>query len=90
MVLSLNNQTICTSDATYDDKTGVISSMGTCAPMLPVKRGDYISMASVYDLKKHPMRKGVDGKEAHNVMGGMDLMGMWTMTYAMNNSYSNA
>jgi hypothetical protein len=83
MELSLNDKVICTSDATYD-KLGTISSMSTCSPMAPVKKGDWISMRSVYDLKAHPMRKGADGEEAHNIMGGMDLMGMWTMTYAMN------
>jgi hypothetical protein len=87
MELSLNDKVICTSDATYD-KLGVITSMSTCSPMLPVKRGDYISMRSVYDLKAHPMRKGADGEEAHNIMGGMDLMGMWTMTYSMNNTHT--
>jgi Stress up-regulated Nod 19 len=73
MKLSLNDQEICVSKATYDD-AGNIVSMSDCTLGLPIKRGDYLSMESVYDLKKHAPRKDADGSHAHNIMGGMDLM----------------
>jgi len=87
MELSINDKPVCTSDASYN-KAGIITSMSSCAPMLPVKRGDWLSMRSVYDLKAHPMRKGAHGEEAHNIMGGSDLMGMFAMTFSVNKTYS--
>jgi hypothetical protein len=54
MVLSLNGEEICTSNAAYNDgKT--ISSMSPCDNSVKVKRGDFLSMKSVYDVAKHPM-----------------------------------
>lgn len=53
MVLSINDKEVCHSKATYDDR-GNIVDMGSCNLVLPVKRGDWMSMKSVYDLAAHP------------------------------------
>jgi hypothetical protein len=53
MVLNLNGEEICTSNATYDK--AIISGMSICDRRVKVKRGDFLSMKSVYDVAKHPM-----------------------------------
>jgi hypothetical protein len=54
MVLSLNGQEICTSNATYSNN-GFISGTTPCGGEIKVKKGDFVSMKSVYDIVKHPM-----------------------------------
>jgi hypothetical protein len=54
MVLSLNGQEICTSNATYGNN-GIISGTTPCGGEIKVKKGDFMSMKSVYDIVKHPM-----------------------------------
>jgi hypothetical protein len=53
MVLSVNDKEVCHSKAKYDER-GNIVDMGSCNLVLPVKRGDWMSMESVYDLAAHP------------------------------------
>jgi hypothetical protein len=82
--LILNGKKVCTSQAGYgggDDKTAsvngkewaVLSSMSYCDGPYPVKKGDTLAMNVVYDLKKHPLRKGASGAEATGVMGMLSL-----------------
>lgn len=54
MVLYLNDQEICTSLPTYDKNNGIVK-MSTCDSPIKIKKGDTISMKSVYDVVKHPM-----------------------------------
>jgi hypothetical protein len=54
MVLNLNGEEICTSDAEYD-KNGFISGTTPCDRKVKVKKGDFMSMKSIYDVAKHPM-----------------------------------
>jgi hypothetical protein len=49
---------------------------------IPVKKGDILTMQSVYNLKKHATRPDAHGKgEAHGSMAGKDVMGMWALTF---------
>ena len=54
MILYLNGKEICTSKAVYDEKD-VIQAMTSCDETLPVKKGDIITMKSIYDIVRHPM-----------------------------------
>jgi len=81
MVLILNDKEICTSSAEYDASNG-ISSMGACDQKIPVKKGDLIKLKSVYDIAKHPMRSSAHGGASGDIIGGHDLMGMFTMSIA--------
>jgi hypothetical protein len=65
--LLLNEQVVCDSVATYGGTQGAqksgddgskwesISSMSTCRDPIRVKKGDIITMVSVYDTKLHPL-----------------------------------
>jgi len=53
MMLYVNDKLVCTSVPEYKDD--VIVSMTTCEKPIPLKKGDYVSMASVYDVVKHPL-----------------------------------
>lgn len=53
MVLYLNGEEICTSNAKYEK--GLIQATTPCDRQIKVKRGDFMSMKSVYDVKKYPM-----------------------------------
>jgi len=82
MDMAINGKHVCSSKATYGG-TGsqvggweTISAMSYCDGPIPVKKGDGLSMATIYDLKKHPLRKGSSGAEATGVMG------MWSITFA--------
>ncbi|KAF1817145.1 hypothetical protein P152DRAFT_9558 [Eremomyces bilateralis CBS 781.70] len=65
MILLVNDKEVCTSKATYGGASGTmelngekwetISNMTRCAEPIPVKKGDYITMTAVYDLKLHPL-----------------------------------
>jgi hypothetical protein len=54
MVLFLNGKEICTSRAVYDEKE-VIQAMTSCDETHPVKKGDVITVKSIYDIVRHPM-----------------------------------
>jgi hypothetical protein len=54
MELFVNDKEVCVSRARYT-ADGVISGMSFCDTEIPVKKGDYLSMKSVYDLTKHPL-----------------------------------
>ncbi|KAF1812280.1 hypothetical protein P152DRAFT_449551 [Eremomyces bilateralis CBS 781.70] len=82
MILLVNDKEVCTSKATYGgaggtmeldgEKWETISNMNRCPEPIPIKKGDYITMTAVYDLKLHPLRTqgatsgGMEGME----MGG--------------------
>ena len=89
MTMTLNGKEICTSNAEYNKENG-ISGMSPCDQPIKVKKGDLISMKSVYDITKHPMRAGMGGHEivggtakSSDVFRGKDLMGMMGLTIAM-------
>jgi hypothetical protein len=83
MVMLINDKEVCESKAVYgkggssNDET--IVKMTECAQNIKVKKGDFLSMKSVYDLKTHPMRSG----GGHNSMGMADVMGMFYMSFAL-------
>jgi len=60
--------------------------MSTCDKPIKIKKGDTISMKSIYDVVKHPMRTDSQGGMSHNIGGGNDVMGMWTMSVATDDS----
>lgn len=53
-----------------------ITSMTTCKGPFPIKEGDTLKMAAVYDLKKHPLRVSLSGSKA------ADVMGMWGLSFS--------
>src|ERR1700722_13913971 len=53
MVMYLNNKEICMSKPTYEKET--ITGMNDCTQPIKVKKGDELTMKSVYDITKHPM-----------------------------------
>jgi len=59
MVLYINGKEVCTSNAVYGkggESTGdTITNMSNCEKNIPVKKGDVLTMNSVYDLKTHPL-----------------------------------
>lgn len=65
MQLRLNGNDICNSTAIYggagskmkmDGKEwDTISEMTVCRDMIPVKRGDYLTMSAIYDTESHPL-----------------------------------
>jgi len=83
--LLLNDKKVCTSKATYGGastammatndgkKWETISSMSACSDPIPVKRGDYLKMESVYDTAAHPLR------ESHGEK--MEEMGIYTFSF---------
>lgn len=82
MIMLINDKEVCESKAVYgkgganNDET--IVAMTACPYGLKLKKGDILSMKSVYDLKTHPMRNG----GGHDSMGMADVMGMFFMTFA--------
>ena len=54
MELYLNDKELCVSKPRYGED-GVIAGMSFCDKVVPVKKGDWITMSSVYDLTKHPL-----------------------------------
>lgn len=82
MILAVNNKTVCNSLAEYKSKA--LWSMTSCGNPVEVKKGDYITLSSVYDVTKHPLRPGVMDSHSHakNVFGMNDLMGMYAVTFA--------
>jgi len=83
MTMKINNKLVCTSVPTYDAK-GVITQMSLCPTPIQVKKGDKVTIASMYDTKQHALRQSTDGSGSgsHTKLGGSDVMGMMAMTYA--------
>jgi len=82
MILSINDKEVCRSNAVYG-KGGDIAGekilyMTFCGKNIPIKKGDVVTMDSIYDLKAHPLRPGAE----HSTMGGADVMGMFYLTLA--------
>jgi hypothetical protein len=48
--------------------------MTICPGPIKIKDGDYMQIASRYDLKLHPLRENGDNKKA-------EVMGMWTCNF---------
>jgi len=83
-LLMVNGKTACTSLPTYDNK-GVITHMTLCPKPISVKKGDVITISSLYDLSKHKLREATDGSgrgAKSSFSGGSDVMGMVAMSYA--------
>jgi len=83
MVLKINGKEVCSSNAVYG-KGGDIAGekilyMSLCGQNIPIKKGDVLTMNSIYDLKSHPLRPGAE----HNSMGMADVMGMFFLTMAV-------
>ncbi|KAE9977428.1 hypothetical protein BLS_001411 [Venturia inaequalis] len=83
MVMLINDKEVCESKAVYgkgganNDET--IVSMSECPPAIKMKKGDILTMKSIYDLKTHPLRSGGE----HSTHGGMpDVMGMFFTTFS--------
>lgn len=74
MIMLINGKEVCESKAVYakEGNQEKLVSMSQCPPSIKVKKGDDLTMRSIYDLKTHPMRKGAE----HNAMGMADVMGM--------------
>ena len=54
VITYLNGKEICTSIAEYDGSNGIFG-MSACDKPIKVKKGDVVSLKSVYDIVKHPM-----------------------------------
>jgi hypothetical protein len=53
MVMYLNDKEICASKPTYEAE--LITDMEVCDKPIKVKKGDAITLKSIYDITKHPM-----------------------------------
>jgi hypothetical protein len=53
MILSVNGKTVCESEAEY--KQNMLWSMTACGRPVDVKKGDWLTLTSVYDATKHPL-----------------------------------
>jgi hypothetical protein len=84
MILLVNGNETCVSRPTYDTD-GIIRAMSLCRTPINIKRGSTVKIRSVYDLKKHKLRKASDGsgRAAHGRFGGSDVMGMFAISYTM-------
>jgi len=85
MILYINGKEVCTSMPIYQSNgvgnETVLTGMSICDDAIKVKRGDFLTMKSVYDLSKHPLPRAMS---AHAAMGMSDAMGMFTMTIVEN------
>lgn len=54
MDLAVNGKVICTSVPEYN-KEGVITTMTLCPDPIPVKKGDYLTVSSKYDISVHKL-----------------------------------
>jgi hypothetical protein len=59
MTMLINGKEVCESLPTYSAggsaNQQTITGMSSCLEAIPVKKGDIMTMRSVYDLAKHPM-----------------------------------
>jgi hypothetical protein len=53
MTLEVNGKEVCVSRPTYENEQ--IVGMSGCNLAVPIKRGDFVTMSSVYDLKRHAL-----------------------------------
>jgi hypothetical protein len=73
VIVKVNNKTVCQSQAKYakgGKEAGTwdaLSSMGVCNDMVPVKKGDQLTITAQYDLGLHPARKHAGGGEAEEM-----------------------
>jgi hypothetical protein len=72
--LMINNQTVCESKATYGGKGkeaeggwATLSEMTECGDMIPVKKGDILTISANYDLEAHPAREHAGGGMAEEM-----------------------
>jgi hypothetical protein len=54
MILLINGKEVCTSSAAYDQKE-ILSGMSSCDDTFKVKKGDLVTLKSIYDIVRHPM-----------------------------------
>jgi hypothetical protein len=84
--LLINGKLVCDSRATYGGAQGTlvnedgskwesISSMSSCRDPVPVKKGDVMTIVSVYDTSLHPLRQSPNGHR-------MEEMGIYTIFFA--------
>jgi hypothetical protein len=61
MILYVNGNEVCTSKPIYETNgignETVLTGMTVCPAPVKVKKGDFLTMKSVYDLAKHPLPK---------------------------------
>jgi hypothetical protein len=50
----VNNKTVCESKAIYSGASNSLTDMTECNDLIPVKKGDIITLAANYDLETHP------------------------------------
>ena len=58
MSLQINGKDVCVSKAEYtkiDANYDTIFKMSECPENIPIKKGDILTLKSVYDLKRHPL-----------------------------------
>jgi len=82
--LMVNGKSACTSLPTYNSKN-VITHMSLCPKPIQLKKGDVVTISSLYDLSKHKLREATDGSghgAKSSFSGGSDVMGMVAMSYA--------
>jgi len=83
LVVRVNNQTVCKSEAQYKEggkEAGTwdaLSGMSSCNDLIPVKKGDELSLVAQYDLGLHPARSHAGGGEAEE-------MGLALFSFAAN------
>jgi hypothetical protein len=53
MILAVNDKPVCESFPEY--RGTELWSMSSCGTSIPVQKGDWITLTSVYDIPKHPM-----------------------------------
>lgn len=53
MSLAVNDKVVCESVPEY--KNGQLWTMSACGKPVEIKKGDYITLSSIYDVTKHPM-----------------------------------
>jgi hypothetical protein len=54
MILLINDKEVCTSVPKYNE-ANVITSMSLCPEVIPLKKGDTMSIRAVYNLKDHDL-----------------------------------
>jgi hypothetical protein len=89
MFLSVNDKVVCESKPVYKGKE--LWSMTSCGDPIDVQKGDWLTLTSIYDIPKHPMRPGVDPSHGHatNILGMNDLMGIFAVTFAARPAVAN-
>jgi hypothetical protein len=84
LLVKVNNQTVCQSEAQYakgGKEAGTwdaLSGMSICSDLIPVKKGDQLSIVAKYDLDLHPARSHADGG------GDAEEMGLALFSFATN------